>query len=171
MSKNKDQKGLAQKLYCQYDTDGKKTYSLRDIQKKLKENFTKGASYRTVKNWSEAPDKTTGETWNDLNEKIKRTTIEKTLSEKFSDSEKIVEAQSDATAKDYKNADNLANVGLNIIMDAYKDPATRKNISIRDALAAIKTGTEIKFRIADIPDSEKEKKTQVIKIGDQYIEF
>ncbi len=169
MSKNKEQKELAQKLYCQYDTDGKKTYSFRDIQKKLKENFTKGASYRTVKNWSETPDKVTGETWNDLNEKIKRTTIEKTLSEKFTDSEKIVEAQSDATAKDYKNADNLANLGLNVIMGAYKD--NPKSISIRDALAAIKTGTEIKFRIADIPDSEKKKTVQIIKIGDQEIEF
>ena len=158
---------FAKALYLDYDSEGKKKHSLRDIEKQIRQKFDKPIHHQTIKNWAEKYK------WNDLNAEIKQQSIQKAQDDKFTTEERLIEAKSDTTAKDYKNADNLANIGYNTVIAHFKnDPEGKKpNVMFRDAIAAIRLGTDIKFRISEIPDSEKKKTIQIIKIGDQEIEF
>lgn len=136
----------AKSLYTQYNSEGKKLYSLRNISAKIQLKFSKKYHNTTILEWSKKYD------WNKLNEKIKQQSIEKATEEKFTTEEKLIESESDKLAKDYKNAENLANVGYSVVIEAYKGKECSL-ISVRDALTAIKTGTDIKFRIMQIPES------------------
>ena len=145
MSFKKEIREFAQVLYNQYDSDGKRSYSLRKIEAEILEKYTQKVSFRNIKKWADKYE------WDEINAKIKQQAILKAETG-FTTAEQVVEAETDKLAKDYKNAENLANIGLNVILAAYKE--NPKNINIRDALAAIKTGTDIKFRIQDIPESD-----------------
>lgn len=156
MTKNKQKIiDYAKLLYMQYDSKGKKSYSLRDIEQKISQNFHKTFTYRTVKNWSEKYD------WNKLNEKIKQQSIEKATEEKFTKEEQLIEKESDKLAKDYKNAEKLADIGYDVVIEAY-DGKECSLISVRDAMTAIKTGTDIKFRIMEIPEKTENLKGIVL---------
>ena len=139
----------AKELYSQYDSEGKKVHSLRDIAKIMYQKHNKNVTYVTIRRWSKKYD------WDKLNEKIKQQSIEKAKDEKFTSEEKIIEAESDKLAKDYKNAENLANVGFSIIAKAYKEEKEHPVISVKDALTAIKLGTDIKFRISGINEEQE----------------
>lgn len=153
-------------LYIMYNSEGKKLHSLRDIAEKIKQKFNKSVNYSTVLNWAKKYD------WNKLNEKIKQQSIEKATEEKFTKEEQLIDAESDKLAKDYKNAENLANIGFSVALNAYKKKEAHSQIDFRDAMAAIRLGTDIKFRIQDMPESKPESKIkQVFKIGNQEIEF
>ena len=155
----------AKGLYLKYDSEGKKLHSLRKIAEMIQQKLNKSVNYSTVLNWSKKYE------WNKLNEKIKQQSIEKATEEKFTKEEQLIDAESDKLAKDYKNAENLANIGFSIALNAYKDK-THSLIDFRDAMAAIRLGTDIKFRIQDMPESKPESKIkQVFKIGNQEIEF
>ena len=105
------------------------------------------------------------------NGKVKVAGVDHEHQEKFTKEEQLIDAESDKLAKDYKNAENLANIGFSIALNAYKDK-THSLIDFRDAMAAIRLGTDIKFRIQDMPESKPESKIkQVFKIGNQEIEF
>jgi len=146
MTKNKQKIiDYAKSLYTQYDSEGKKPYSLRNIELKISQKFHKKFTYRTVKNWAEKYN------WDKLNEKIKQQSIEKATEEKFTKEEQLIEKESDKLAKDYKNAETLANIGYKIVIEAYSGSECAL-ISVRDALSAIKTGTDIKFRIMEVPE-------------------
>jgi len=152
MTKNKQKIiDYAKSLYTQYNSEGKKLYSLRDIEQKITQKFHKTFTYRTVKNWAEKYD------WNKLNEKIKQQSIEKAEEKKFTKEEQLIEKESDKLAKDYKNAETLANIGYKIVIEAY-DGKEHSLISVRDAMTAIKIGTDIKFRIMEIPEKSEDLK-------------
>jgi len=161
MSKDKRIIDFAQKLYSQYDEEGNKKHSFRSISKAIWKKYTNKVSYRTVKTWSDKND------WDEFNAKIKMEAIEK-VKKSFTMEEELIEASSNKLAKDYKSAENLAAIGLNVILQAFKD--NPKSISIRDALAAIRIGFDIKFRISDTGQEEASPK-QVFTIGDQTIIF
>ena len=149
----------AKELYCKYNSEGKKVYSLRGIEKKIAHKFNKKFTYTTVKNWAAKYD------WNKLNEKIKQQSIKKAESDKQTTEEQIIEAESDKLAIDYKNAENLANIGYKIMVDAYQNKE-HSLINVRDAMTAIKLGSDIKFRISQLPESPQEitSKKSIIKI-------
>jgi len=149
MSKKDNIVEFAKELYLQYDTEGKKVYSLRSISTEIQQKFDKKIHCSTVSNWAKKHD------WDKINEKIKQQSIEKAKDEKFTSEEKIIEAESDKLAKDYKNAENLANVGFSIIAKAYKEKKEHPVISVKDALTAIKLGTDIKFRISGINEEQE----------------
>jgi len=156
---------FAQELYLKYDSEGKKVYSLRAIVGEIEQRFSKKLANPTILNWAKKYD------WIGLNERIKQQSIEKATEEKFSKEEQLVEAESDKLAVDYKNAENLANVGFTIVMNAYKEEK-HELIDFRDAISAIRLGTDIKFRIANMPELRQENTIkQILKIGDQEIEF
>lgn len=163
MKKDKQQIiDFAKLLYLEYDNNGKRVYSLRDIVKEIKQKFSKDITNPTVLNWARKFG------WNILNEKIKQQSIEKASIEKQTIEEQIIDAESDKLAKDYKNAENLANAAYNVIMTAYQ----AKSLTAKDAMAMFKYAMDIKFRINDMPESKPESKIkQVFTIGNQEIEF
>lgn len=146
-------KDFAKELYCKYDAEGRKVYSLRDIENEILHKFDKKFTFQTVKNWAKKHD------WDKTNEKIKQQSIIKAQDDKFSTDEKIIEAESDSLAKDYHNANELSNAGFKIFLDAAKFDKEHKVINIKDALTAIKLGTDIKFRIAGLPEKNEDNKT------------
>jgi len=137
----------AKDLYLQYDSEGRKVFSLRDIVEKLLQEGYKKVTHQTIKRWSEKYD------WNKLNEKVKQHSISKAEKEKLTTEEQIIEKESDKLAETYKNAESLEKVGFAVVFDAYKGKEN-KLISTKDALTAIKLGTDIKLRILSIPESE-----------------
>lgn len=156
---------FAQKLFLEYDSNGKKVNSSRAISAAIQQKFRKKVHDTTVLNWAKKFD------WTGLNERIKQQSIEKATEEKFTKEEQLIEAESDKLAEDYKNAENLAKIGFAIAANAYKEQK-HSLIDFKEALAAIRLGTDIKFRIADMPESKTENKVkQIFKIGDQVIEF
>ena len=143
----------AETLYCSYNPDGERTYTLREISKLVEKKFNKSTHYSTIKNWADKFG------WDKLNARIKQQSIEKAkdLPEpKMSLTEKLIEVESDKLAKDYKNAENMANIGYNVINKAYKGEKA-KFINVKDAISLVKLGSDIKFRIQGLPEqNEKE---------------
>lgn len=145
MKDNKSaEKEFAKSLYIQYDGEGNKKYSLRDIESKLLQGGYKKVTHQTIKRWATKYD------WNKLNEKIKQQSIEKASEERFTKEEQLIEAESDNLAKDFKRAEDLAKGSHDILMSAF-DGTENKLVSVKDAITIYKTSTEIKFRIMDIP--------------------
>ena len=137
----------AEELYSEYDSEGKKIHSLREIIELIKQKFNKNYTHCTIRNWAAKFG------WDESNAAIKQLSISKAVDEKFTTQEKIIETKSDEMAKDYKNAQQLANVGYKIVLDAYQGKE-HEIIKVRDAISAIKLGTDIKFRILDIPNPD-----------------
>ena len=141
----------AEELYCSYNADGTRSFTLREISKALEKKFKKSTHYSTVKSWADKFE------WDKLNARIKQQSIEKAKKlpeQKFTVSEQLVEVESDKLAKDYKNAENMANIGYNVINKTY---AGTKNphINIKDAISLVKLGSEIKFRIQGLPEPDE----------------
>lgn len=156
---------FAQKLFLEYDSEGKKVHSLRDIAKKIRRKFDRTLTAQTINNWAKKHD------WIGLNARIKQQSIEKATDEKFTKEEQLIDIESDKLAIDFKNAENLANVGFSVALNEFKNQG-HKTIKFTEALAAIRLGTDIKFRINDMPESKPESKIkQIFKIGDQEIIF
>lgn len=153
-------------MYCEYDAECKKRFSLREISTAIAQKFNKKVNYSTVGNWAKKYD------WDKVNEKIKQQSILKANNEKFSTQEKLIEAESDKLAIDYKNAETLANNGFAIMAEAYTNKKEHPIISVKDALTAIRIGTDIKFRISGLPQSnETETKPFTLKINDKEIKL
>jgi len=157
---NKEKKKIvefAKELYISYDSDGKRLYPFRTISSKIKLKFDKQVHFSTIINWSKKFD------WDKLNDRIKQQSIEKAKDNDFTKEEQLVEQESTKLAKDYKNAENLANVGFGIVFEAYKGNKSKNNlINVRDGLSAIRLGMDIKFRINDIPELDKDKNSTII---------
>jgi len=146
---------FAKELYLQYDNEGNKVFSLRDIATKIIQKFDKKLTAQTVKNWADKKD------WNKINAKIKQQSIIKAKDAKFTADEIVIEKESDKLAKTYKYAEQLENIGFDIATKSYSGQE-HALISFDQSLRAIKLGTDIKMRIMEIPDDNKDKGTQVI---------
>ncbi len=157
---NADKKKIvefAKELYLTYGADGKRLYAFRDISTKILKKFDKKLHFSTIGNWAVKYD------WVKLNDRIKQQSIEKAKNDNFSKEEQLVEQESTKLAKDYKNAENLANVGFGVVFEAYKGNKSKNNlINVRDGLSAIRLGMDIKFRINDIPELDKDKNSTII---------
>ena len=138
---------FAKDLYLQYDANGNKVYSLRDNSTKIQQKFNKKINYSTIKNWAEKYK------WNATLEKTKQYGIEKATQENLTKEEQLIESKSNELAKNFKNAKTLSDIGYTIIFDAYKSKKEHPLISIKDALTAIKMGTDIQFRLMEIPEN------------------
>lgn len=148
MSKKDKITEYAKELYCQYNDDGTKAFSLRDIASEIERKFNKKLTYVTVKNWADKGD------WNKTNEQIKQQSIEKAQDDKLSTEEQLIESRSDKLAKSYQNAEKLENVGYDVFFKAF-DGKEHTLITIKDAISAIKLGTDIRFRIEDVPEAKQ----------------
>jgi len=142
-------------LYTQYDTEGNKLYSLQEIADRLCEKFNKRFTRQTIFNWSKSND------WDGLNQKIKQHAISKANeADKFSPDEKVIDARSDDLADVYKYGKLMASIGTDVLQKAYKagkgDKSVKKNseITVKEAIAAMRTGSNIVFRLNDVPDPE-----------------
>ena len=151
-------KDFAKDLYLQYDEDGTKSFSLREISTEILQKFNKKIHFSTIKNW-----RIKGE-WDKLNEKIKQQSIEKAKDEKFTTEEQITESKSDDLAKTYKHASTLENIGFDTIFKTHS--GTKTNLTVKDALTALKYATEIKMRINDIKDPSAGNQTvNIVSLG------
>lgn len=175
MSKNIKIKEFAKELYTQYDKDGRKLHSLRSIAAEIAQKMHKSVSFRTVKNWADQGQ------WDRLNERIKQESILKAQDSDSTIEEQIIESESGKLAIDLKNAERLTAIGMNVCIKAWKaiESKSKKEsvdfdpdlIAIRDAISMIRIGTDIKFRIKNIPESEIKAKKQFFKYGNKMIEY
>ncbi len=145
---------FAKDLYTQFDNDGNKLYSLRDISAKIKDEFNRSVTHVTVGRWAKDDD------WDEVNQKIKQHAIDKAnQTGSFSPEEKIIDARSDDLAEVYKYGKLMAQIGTDVLQTAYKvgkGQGGQKNteISVKEAISAMRTGANIVFRLNDIPDPE-----------------
>ena len=139
----------AETLYCQYDDKGCKVYSLRDIEKKILLKHNKNTTHTTVREWAIKYD------WDKTNAKIKQQSIAKAQDDNFTSKEQIIERESDKLANTYKNAEQLERVGFEILFKAYKGEE-HPLIPFDSALRALKLGSDIKFRVLEVPDNTNE---------------
>ena len=114
-----DIKEFAKKLYQEYDGDGKRTFSLRKICTTIAQQLHKEVTPNTIRNWANTPDKLTGKTWNDINQKAKALGIEKAKKETFSKEEQVIEKESDDIAELYKMALMMSKAGGNMAKIYY----------------------------------------------------
>jgi len=132
---------FAQTLYSKIDATGKRVHSFRSISNLIQTKFNKKINYSTISLW---PKKFN---WNEKNDKIKQVAIETALP--------VDEIQSHQdlifdVVKDYKNAAVLANIGYDALMKNHKKQPT--NLTVKDAMNAIKIGTEIKNKLRGVTD-------------------
>ena len=146
----------AKKLYTSYDSEGRKEYSLREIEKKILQKYNKKITHTTVREWSNKYD------WNKINEKIKQQGIQKAKDEKFSVDEQIIEKESDVIAEIYKYAEQGMKIGYREIFQIFKKGGVPiSDTSVRDLIALVKMNTDIIFRINEIPE-KSDTTTQII---------
>ena len=150
MSTRRDKiKEFAKDLYTQYDNEGKKKYSFRDISTEIQQRFNKKIHYSTIQKWSKDPE----QNWDGLNQKIKQHAIQKANDERFTAEEKIIDARSEDLAEVYKYAKLMNQIGTDVMSKTYKGEP-HKHITFKEAIAAARTGANIIFRLNDIPDPE-----------------
>lgn len=135
----------ARELFCVVDSSGKRVYSFEDITIKIFQKFNKKYSKPTIKKWS--VDFNFDKTF----EEIKKEAVKKAIKSESGKIEDIIQKQSEILAKEFKNADNLANIGYKIFFDYYQNKE-HDYIDEKTAIQAIKLGTDIKHRIMSIPE-------------------
>lgn len=147
---------FAKDLYTQYDGEGKKKYSFRAISAEIQQEFNKKVHYSTVAKWAKDPENN----WDGINQKIKQHAIDKANGEgNFSPEEKVIDARSDDLADVYKYGKLMSQIGTDVLQRAYKSdvkgaPKAHSAISVKEAIAAMRTGSNIVFRLNDVPDPE-----------------
>jgi len=155
---------FAKELYLQYDADGNKKYSNQETANLVAKNMRIKCGESTIRLWAKKFD------WNKLIEKIKQQSIVKAKDEKFTTEEKIIESKSDDLGETYKHATQLENIGFDTAFKIYKGK-NESEITFKDALQALKHATDIKFRINDIPDTDKGNDLKVLVSLDEAKEI
>ena len=129
----------AKKLYLTYDSEGNKKNSLRKICTKVAQKLHTKVAPNTIKNWAEKYE------WNGINQKAKIYAIEKAKDEKFTIDEKLIEAKGTEIAYIYKTYKKIFDI-------ASKTVSESEEITIKEAITAMKNAADIMMKINEVPE-------------------